>query len=148
MKPLTIHLAVLCLVVATFSSSTLVAEEEVQVGRYSSVQPLPTPAQEDIFQTVSIVDFPNSVKTVGDAVNLVLSEQGFRIADGDKVDERMHVLLSLPLPKSHRSLGPMTLKSILETLSGPVWYVVQDPVHRLVAFELCTKHSFVEETQE
>ena len=140
MNPFTIQRVLACLLVIQFSSSTLVAEEEeVQVGRYSSVQPLPTPSQEDVFQTISSVDFPNSVETVGDAVNHVLVEQGYKLASGDKVDERMQVLLDLPLPKSHRSLGPMTLKTILETLAGPVWFVVQDPVHRLVAFELCEK---------
>lgn len=115
----------------------LVAEEEVQVGRYSSIQPVPTESQEDVFRTVSSVKFPDSVKTVGDAVELLLDEQGYRIATGEKVDTRMHVLLELPLPKSHRSLGPMSLKSMLETLAGPIWFVVQDPIHRLVAFELC-----------
>ena len=119
----------------------LVAEEEVQVGRYSSIQPVPTPSQADIFSTISSKTFPESVFTVGDAVELLLDEQGYRIASGEKVDAQMQVLLELPLPKSHRSLGPMSLKSMLETLAGPIWFVVQDPIHRLVAFELCKQYS-------
>lgn len=141
MKPFTIQQGLACLFVVHFSSLALVAEEEVQVGRYSSVQPIPTPAQQDIFLTVSSVEFPDSVKTVGDAFDYVLEEQGYQIAHGSKVDKKMEVLLALPLPKSHRSLGPMTLKSILETLAGPVWFLVQDPIHRLVAFERCKDHT-------
>ena len=110
------------------------------MGRYSSIQPVPTDSQKDVFKTITSIEFPDSVKTVGDAVELVLDEQGYGIAAGKKVDARMRVMLELPLPKSHRSLGPMSLKSTLETLAGPIWFVVQDPVHRLVAFELCERN--------
>jgi len=30
------------------------------------------------------------------------------------------------------------LKRALETLVGPAFYLVEDPMHRLVAFERCT----------
>ena len=122
-------------------------EEEVQVGRYSSVQPIPTEEQADVFQSISKVEFPVSTKTVGDAIEHVLDTQGYQLAANEKISEEMHVLLDLRLPKSHRSLGPMSLKSILETLAGPVWFVVQDPVHRLVSFELC-EQELSEETDE
>ncbi len=113
------------------------ANEEVQVGRYSSIQPVPTESQEDVFQTIATIEFPDVIGTVGDAIRFSIQDQGFRLASPQSVDERMEILLDLPLPKAHRRLGPMPLKSTLETLAGPVWRVVQDPVHRLVGFELC-----------
>lgn len=127
----------LSLLVLLFLMPPAIAEEEVQVGRYSSVRPVPTAEQVDIFQSISKVEFPDSVKTVGDAIKHVLDDQGFQIASKDKIPDKLNVLLGLKLPESHRSLGPMSLKSMLETLAGPVWFVVQDPIHRLVAFELC-----------
>ena len=46
-------------------------------------------------------------------------------------------LFALPLPEVHRQLGPMSLQQALETLAGPAFQLVEDPVHRLVAFERC-----------
>jgi type IV pili sensor histidine kinase/response regulator len=46
-------------------------------------------------------------------------------------------LFALPLPDAHRSLGPMPLQTALETLTGPAFRLVEDPVHRLLTFERC-----------
>jgi type IV pili sensor histidine kinase/response regulator len=46
-------------------------------------------------------------------------------------------LLGFPLPEAHRSLGPMSLQHALETLAGPAFRLVEDPLHRLVSFERC-----------
>jgi type IV pili sensor histidine kinase/response regulator len=46
-------------------------------------------------------------------------------------------LFALPLPAVHHHLGPMTLREALETLAGPAFHLVQDPVHRLITFEQC-----------
>ena len=45
--------------------------------------------------------------------------------------------MALPLPAVHRNLGPMPVKRELETLAGPAFRLVEDPVHRLVTFERC-----------
>ena len=124
----------ICLIQATHSTYN-----EVQVGRYSSVRPVPTESQKDVFLTILTVEFPNSIRTVGEAMNEVLSDQGLQLAPTISLSPELGVLLDLPLPKEHRKMGPMSLKSVLETLAGPVWRLVQDPVHRMVAFELCKK---------
>ncbi|MCY3884579.1 MAG: pili assembly chaperone [Gammaproteobacteria bacterium] len=141
------HQLLLILLVLFLSIPSTVAEEEVQVGRYSSVRPVPIAEQADVFQSISKIEFPDTVTTVGDAIRHVLDPEGYQIASGNKIAGEMKVLLDLQLPKTHRSLEPMSLKSILETLAGPVWFVVQDPVHRLVAFELC-RENHSEETEE
>lgn len=120
-----------------FVAIPIQADEEVQVGRYSSIQPVPTSSQEDVFRAIATIEFPDTIQTVGDAIRFSIRDHGFRLASPQSVDERMKILLDLPLPKAHRRLGPMPLKLTLETLAGPVWRVVQDPVHRLVGFELC-----------
>ena len=41
----------------------------------------------------------------------------------------------------------MTLREALETLAGPAFHLVQDPVHRLITFEQCAvKQVAVHET--
>lgn len=144
MNPITISRLGLAIVLTHLAFPLLASDEEVQVGRYSSVRPTPTEEQGDIFQTITTVEFPDSIETVGDAINHVLDDQGYEVATNEKTGQQMKTLLDLRLPKSHRHLGPMTLKTVLETLAGPVWFLVQDPVHRLVSFEICDQSAYEE----
>ncbi|MBT6702643.1 MAG: hypothetical protein HOB14_13370, partial [Gammaproteobacteria bacterium] len=80
--------------------------------------------------------FPMSVDTVGSALDIMLINSGFRLADPSAVDPNLSILLNSPLPNIHRSLGPLSLRSALKTLSGSSWDLIIDPVHRLISFEL------------
>ena len=53
------------------------------------------------------------------------------------IDRIMFPVDVLPLPDAHRRLGPMPLRLALQTLAGPAWRLLEDPVYRLVAFERC-----------
>ncbi len=112
---------------------------EVQVGRYSELRAMPTAAQADLLSTTITVRFPERIQTLGEAVHYLLQRSGYRLADRRAANSVTTDLLGLPLPAVHRNLGPITLKQALETLAGPVFRLVQDPVHRLVSFELCTR---------
>jgi hypothetical protein len=46
-------------------------------------------------------------------------------------------MLTLPLPGAHRQFQPLPLKDVIALLVGPAFVLVQDPVHRLLAFERC-----------
>jgi conjugative transfer region protein (TIGR03748 family) len=116
--------------------STAVAEE-VQVGRYSSVRPVPTEEQINLLSALVTVRFPETVTTVGQAVDHLLGPSGYRLAPGSVAEPGRAALLALPLPEPHRSLGPMPLRTALETLAGPAFRLVEDPVHRRVSFERC-----------
>lgn len=111
---------------------------EVQVGRYSALRAMPTVAQADLLSTIITVRFPERIQTVGEAVHYLLQRSGYRLADYHAANSVTADLLGLPLPAVHRNLGPIMLKQALETLVGPVFRLVQDPVHRLISFELCT----------
>ncbi|MYD46431.1 MAG: pili assembly chaperone [Gammaproteobacteria bacterium] len=119
------------------------AVDEVQVGRYSTMKTLPTEAQQNIFATVTNVNFDSSITTVGQAMRYLLEDQGIRLAVPRSRENQVHILIALPLPQIHRQLGPISLRHALETLAGPVWLLVQDPIHRMVSFELC-----IEEAEE
>ena len=124
------------------------ATEEIQVGRYSTMKTLPTTAQQNIFATVVNVQFDSSITTVGEAMRYLLEDQGIRLAVPKSKDHQVYTLIALPLPKVHRSLGPISLRHALETLAGPIWRLVQDPIHRLVSFELCHAATNDEETSK
>ncbi len=112
--------------------------EEVQVGRYATVRAVPTLAQINLLAAPVTVQFPGSVDTVGQAVAHLLRPSGYRLAAEAVAEPARAMLLRLPLPAAHRTLGPMPLQSALETLAGPAYRLAEDPVHRLVSFERCS----------
>ncbi|MGH8612231.1 MAG: FimV/HubP family polar landmark protein [Gammaproteobacteria bacterium] len=63
----------------------------------------------------------------------MLARSGYRLANNPASCPSLPALLAWPLPAVHRRLGPMRLD---ETLAGSAHYLVLDPVHRLVSFEL------------
>jgi type IV pili sensor histidine kinase/response regulator len=83
------------------------------------------------------VEFPVSVVTIGQAVHYLLQPSGYRLSPQGTSEPIRETLLDLPLPEPHRALGPMPLKTALETLAGPAFRLVEDPLHRLVSFERC-----------
>ena len=124
------------ILVLTFLTTQSLAAE-VQIGRYATVRALPTEAQRDVMATSISIRYDASVKTVGDAVAVILEEVGYTLSDPATADFRRDRLLSLNLPYSHRQLGPLTARAALGTLAGPAWQLVEDPSDRLVTFESC-----------
>jgi len=129
-------LAIVALVICAAVSPRLNAAEE-QVGRYSTLPELPTAAQVDLLAATVTVSFPARIYTVGEAVKYLLQRSGYRLADAQVLPHETTDLLALPLPAVHRNLGPVTLVQALETLAGPSFQLINDPVHRLISFELC-----------
>ena len=111
--------------------------KEIQVARYSTTTTTPTPAQAELLSTTVTLRFPERIRTVGEAVRYLLQRSGYRVADSERVSSETMALFALPLPAVHRSLGPITLREALQALAGPVFILVQDPVHRLITFDRC-----------
>ena len=107
------------------------------MARYSTVQPIPTIAQRDPLTALVRITFPSTISHVGQAVEALLAPSGYRLASAKAADPQRAMLLALPLPNAHRALGAMPLRLALETLTGPAFTLVEDPVHRLVSFERC-----------
>lgn len=121
------------------SASLLWQANELQVGRYSLLAATPTEAQTELLATTMTVRFPNRIQTVGESVRYLLQRSGYRLTNVESIGPDTTTLFALPLPAVHRSLGPMTIRAALETLAGPAFNLVQDPVHRLVTYERCDK---------
>lgn len=130
------------LALALLITASGASAEEFQMGRYASVRALPTLAQVDLLSAMVGVRFPASVITVGQAVDHLLQPSGYRLSPEAAADPSRATLLGLPLPEPHRALGPMPLQAALETLAGPAFRLVEDPMHRLVSFERCGPAEF------
>ena len=127
----------ICLAGICSVASVNLQASDIQVGRYSLFATTPTEAQADPLQATITVQFPDRVRTIGDAVKHVLRQSGYRLSGSEATGPAAAYLMALPLPAVHRSVGPMSLNRALETLAGPAFRLVEDPIHRLVAFERC-----------
>lgn len=108
---------------------------EMQVGRYSVWPIAATRAQAEPLSVIVAVRLPGPVQTVEQAIQHLLDGSGYRLAGAP--DSPAAIMLAQPLPEVHRSLGPLRLDPALQTLAGPVFQLVQDPLHRRITFELC-----------
>lgn len=109
-----------------------------QVDRYSEVVTGPTAGQRDLLSVTEAISIANNIETIGDALRWVLRDSGYRLAASPVLTEEVQVMLELPLPAVHRRFELMPLKTVMELIVGPAFYVVQDHVHRLIAFERCS----------
>jgi type IV pili sensor histidine kinase/response regulator len=127
-----------------FSSLNMVQADNakglIQTERYSAVEPDPTTGQAAPLLTLVTIKYPRQVNTVGHAISYTLKRSGYRLAPQHAHDPNMKVLIKLPLPEVHRQLGPMSVKQILNTLSGSAFMLVTDPVHRYISFELIPEY--------
>lgn len=112
----------------------------MQVARYSVIRPGPTPGQQDLLAVSLPRQVPNEIATVGGALEWVIKDSGYRLADSDRLTSDVKALMNLPLPNAHRRFQALPLKAVIALLAGPAFVLVHDPVHRLLAFEHC-RHS-------
>lgn len=109
----------------------------VSLGRYTTQSAVPTPEIAEPLRAMVRIHFPRSLVTsVGDAMRHTLMRTGYRLDEAAVSLPGAQEFLALPLPESQRAMGPYTVETILQTLLGPAWVVVQNPVHRSVSFEL------------
>jgi type IV pili sensor histidine kinase/response regulator len=122
---------------ASVTVTSPVQADEVQVGRYSTLPALPSEEQSSLLAVMATITFAKGATTVGKALREVLHGSGYRLADLSASAPALGQLLTLPLPRVHHSLGPMHLNDAIQTLVGPAFELVEDPVHRLIGFALC-----------
>jgi len=113
-----------------------VSENNLHVSRYVESTPGPTEAQfNPLHVVIPRVRFGNNVHSVGQAINVLLIDTGYRLAR-QHPDKRVEQILKLRLPDIQRNMGPLTLEQALKTLVSDPWILSVDPVHRLVSYEL------------
>lgn len=125
------------LLIGGFVMAPTVMAEPITVARYSTIDPKPTEAQRDPLHATVTLSLSKDVQTVGQALQAALRNSGYRLAPSAAAEPAREAVLALPLPAVHREFAPMALRSILTTLVGPAYRLVEDPWHRLVSFERC-----------
>ncbi len=128
---------VCCLCCLLVTQWALASPPTVQVGRYTTMQAVPTAAQKDPLLTLGTFHFGVSVTSVGEAIAQVLRPTGFHLVPLDHLPSVAQAVLTKPLPYSQRHLGPLRIQDALRVLMGEaVFTLVVDPVHRLVSFRV------------
>ena len=100
-------------------------------------------AEED--QTFSLlqiksIHFPQSVSTVGDAVDYLLHGTGYKQAHPASRSEQDQLLMNRLLADSQRSYSQVSLINVLHSLSGIGFDPIVDPVNYLVAFGVSSEY--------
>lgn len=114
---------------------------ELRVGRYTFIEPGADTDQLDILSVVVSDTFPKRVDTVGEALEVILANSGYRLAPDYAACPSMAEVKSWPLPRVHRDFGPIQLIDALTMLVGTETHtLVVDPVHRLVSFEATPRY--------
>ena len=135
----------LCCSAAAAMSHSAVAEERpvtaistlTQIDRYSVIAVRPTAGQRDLLSVTRAITIPGDIESVGEAFHWMLRDSGYRLATDTVLSEEVRAMLELPLPAVHRRFEPMSLQTVLGLMIGPAFHLIQDPVHRLIAFERC-----------
>ncbi len=138
-------MALSCIFLSTFMINTALAEE-VSIGRYLSVEAKPLKGQRQLLQQQIQVQFPTNILTIKQAIEFILQFSGFHLAKPDSLSESVRERLQQFLPEVDRVLGPMTLEQALLTLTGEPFYLLLDPIHQLIGFELMPRYSDLYET--
>ncbi|SJM96249.1 hypothetical protein CRENPOLYSF2_930005 [Crenothrix polyspora] len=107
----------------------------LQVGRYHTVNAVPTREQQALLQVIIEVTLPEEVADIQSAVDYLLLRSGYQFTALPQAYD-VQQLLQKPIPAVHRHLGPMTLESALQTLAGAPFQLTVDPVHRQVGYLL------------
>ena len=112
-----------------------------QIDRYTVVAAGPTSGQRHPLGVSRAIRVPDDIQTVGEAMGWLLRDSGYRLAETNVLSDEAKVMLALPLPGVHRQFDAMPLSAVMGLIAGPAFRLVQDPVHRLVAFERCSQPS-------
>jgi type IV pili sensor histidine kinase/response regulator len=82
------------------------------------------------------IHFPQNIQTVGNAIQYLLRFSGYTLLSEPERNAALKIMLSHSLPRVDRELGPMRLSDALLILSGPAFYLSEDPLNRVVDFKL------------
>ena len=108
----------------------------MRIARYTTAKAAPVMQASEPMAVMARISFPRqTVRTVGDAVHHTLLRTGWKLDENTLTSEARGVLV-LPLPDSHRVLGPYEVRTILQVLLGRSWAWCEDPVRRTVTFKL------------
>lgn len=125
-------------VISAFTSSALLAEqleEFVFESRYAMIAVGAELSQTDLLANIVELSIPSQLNTVGESLDFILAPHGYTLANYPATNDHF-LLLVLPLPESHRQLGPITLREAINVLGGDGFEPVINPVTRSIRYQL------------
>jgi conjugative transfer region protein (TIGR03748 family) len=131
-----IKLISLLLLGIIFSKLCFADESSSQIGRYLTLSNKPKFSQIELLSQIIQVRFPQNIQTINTAMNYILRFSGYELASQNNMGNEIKIMLNKPLPIVDRELGPMSIKDGLLVLAGPAFYLIEDPVNRLVIFRI------------
>jgi len=115
--------------------TTSVDRGEVQVGRYTTLPAGPAPNDSNPLAVIATVNFPRGhVYSVGNAIDYLLLRTGYRLVDRDELDADVQNVMALPLPESHRRLGPYRVDAMLSVLLSKPYKLRINHLDRTVSY--------------
>ena len=124
--------AIYLIVFLNACSGGLSADTELRIERYILKNFSPTTEQLDLLSAIIETQYPARVNTIGDAIDYSLLRSGFNRID---VPESREVM-NLPLPYTHRYIGPLDLRTTIQTLAGESLILQEDPLKRKIWFKM------------
>jgi len=115
-----------------FCTFSVKAAEYIQSSRYVEVDISPQIQQLEPLQVVIDFSFPQGIKTVGEAIYLLISPSGYKLDISE--NDIAYVLFAMPLPEVHRHLGPIRFKDAVSVLSGKGFIPNFDETIRHISF--------------
>ncbi len=122
-------LAAACLM--TLATYAAAADSEPH-ARYTLHALSPRSDQVDLLSAVIETQFPKQVHTVSDSIDYILHRSGYQHLATRDIEQS----LQLPLPTSHRKIGPIDIRSALQTIVGNSWRLREDRRRRVIWFQL------------
>jgi len=109
---------------------------DIQTGRYSSIKSKPTQSQRELLQVVITVSIPDEITSIGEAIAYLLKRSGYQLVQPQVKQIELTRFFLKRLPAVHRHIGPMSLEDALIILTAPAFKLNQDPVRRLISYEM------------
>lgn len=107
-----------------------------QISRYQTISNKPQVFQRQLLSQIIKIRFTRNIETVGDAIKYLLKFSGYSLIAENQMNSALKIMIKNPLPIAQRELGPIPLKDALLILVGPAFYLVQDPVNRILNFKI------------
>ena len=104
------------------------ADDPIRLARYTLQSATAEASQLDLLAALIETEFPPHIETAGDAIDYVLLRSGYRRIETPDAQRT----IDLPLPRAHRKIGPLDLRSAIQTLAGQPWHLHEDAIQRVI----------------
>ena len=132
------------LAVVIIATANVHADDPIRLARYTLQSATAEASQLDLLAALIEIEFPPQIETAGDAIDYILLRSGYRRIETASARRTM----DLPLPRAHRKIGPLDLRSAIQTLAGEPWHLHEDAVQRVIWLTLKDGIDLESETAE